>query len=167
MADEKQAAEFVLPCPDPEGCEIFKKMNGLTTRLAAAEAENNELERDCLAVIDERDAVENYILKIIVALGGSTEWPEGSDMEVEALNRATDIAEQLAAAEAKCDGATCVSKETLIATETERDEALGRLAALRRDLASRDTEIACHRSMRKALDRIVQDFVAKWQEQKG
>ena len=105
MADEKQAAEFVLPCPDPEGCEIFKKMNGLTTRLAAAEAE--------------------------------------------------------------CDGATCISKETLIATETERDEALGRLAALRRDLASRDTEIACHRSMRKALDRIVQDFVAKWQERKG
>ena len=42
----------------------------------------------------------------------SAEWPEGSDMEVEAL-------------------------------------------------------IACHRSMRKALDRIVQDFVAKWQEQKG
>ena len=65
----------------------------------------------------------------------SAEWPEGSDMEVEALNRATDIAE--------------------------------RFAALRRDLASRDTEIACHRSMRKALDRIVQDFVAKWQEQKG
>jgi len=93
--DEKIAVQKVQVAIDwgRHAVDIIKSQ---TKQLAAAE-------KDCLAVIDKRDAAEDCLRQIDIALGGTGEWSNNYDCGTEALARATNLTEQLAAAQAELE----------------------------------------------------------------
>jgi len=111
-------------------------IDNLTERLAAAEKENKQLRGE--------EPIPGAWWK---------DAPRAAQRAMERVIENNDkLHAQLAVAQAKCNGTTCVSRETLLATEAERDEALKQLAAAKAEIAEKNRLIV---DLRKIADTVI------------